>query len=55
MDFTKQFDKSVLEEIARREQVPISVLEYGLNDGSIVILRNHNRTYYMGIGDNGIP
>ena len=50
-----QFDKGILEKIAREEHVQVNTLENGLRDGSIVILKNHDRSDYMGIGDRGIP
>ena len=47
--------KESMEKIAKEEQVPIRVLEEGIKDGSIVVLKNHDRSNYMAIGDNGVP
>ncbi len=54
MDFAKQFEHLTLEKIAQREHVPLSVIENGLNDGSVVVMRNYNSSDFMGIGDNGV-
>ena len=49
-----QFDRKVLEGISQEENIPVRVLEKGLDDGSIVILRNQDSSRYMWIGDRGV-
>src|SRR3989338_6038904 len=50
-----KFGIEALEKIAQEEHVPVHVLQAGVSDGSIVVLKSHDGSNHMGIGDRGIP
>src|SRR5437870_4864682 len=44
------FDRKKIEQLAQREMVDPAVVEEGLADGSIVLVRNHDGSAFTGVG-----